>query len=232
MFAGESTTMHFLEPNRKGGDIGSSMNNFIAGSAGGLLQCLAVVPSEVVKCTMQTTDLHGKDLTTVEGSAMHQTVSTIKQIYRTEGIAGFYKGLGATALRDVPSIGVYFFVYKQSRDLLDKLEVRLTKRDANQDPSVMATMIAGGLAGTMSWLGVYPVDVIKTVTQVSTDSPVAGNLKSYKDMNSWEVGVSLYRQYGMKVFFRGLGPTLLRAFPVNATTFFFYEEFKKLLKAN
>lgn len=231
MFAGESTTMHLLEPNRKSGDIGSSLNHFIAGSAGGLLQCIAVVPSEVVKCTMQTTDLHGKDLTTVEGSAMHQTIATMKQIYRAEGITGFYKGLGATALRDIPSIGVYFFVYKQSRDLLDKLEVRLMKRDA-KEPSIMATMIAGGLAGTMSWLVVYPVDVIKTVTQVSTDSPVAGNLKSYKHMNSWEVGVSLYRHYGVKVFFRGLGPTLLRAFPVNATTFFFYEEFKKILKAN
>lgn len=223
--------MHFLEPNRKSDDIGSSMNHLIAGSAGGLLQCIALVPSEVVKCTMQTTDLHGKDLSTVEGNAMHQTVSTVKQIYRTEGFAGFYKGLGASAMRDVPSIAVYFFVYKQSRDLLDKLEVKLLKRD-EKHPSNLATMAAGGLAGTMSWLVVYPVDVIKTVTQVATDSPVAGNLKSYKDMNSWEVGVCLYRRYGAKVFFRGLGPTLLRAFPVNATTFFFYEEFKKILKAN
>jgi len=229
--------MRFLEPDRKPGDMGSSLNHFLAGSAGGLLQCTALVPAEVVKCTMQTTNLHGVDLSTVKGNAFHQTTSTISQIYRAEGVAGFYKGLGATALRDIPSIGLYFFVYKQSRDLLHKMEQRTVSHAEpvgqamhHHEPSDLATMIAGGLAGTMSWAVVYPVDVIKTVTQVST-GPALGNLKSFKDMNSWEVGVSLYRHHGVKVFFNGLGPTLLRAFPVNATTFFFYEKFKKLLHA-
>lgn len=234
MFAGDNMAMKLLEPHRKKGDMGSSVNQLLAGSAGGLLQCIVVVPTEVIKCTMQTTNLHGKDVITTKGSAMQQTRATTNHIFRTEGIVGFYKGLGATALRDIPSIGIYFYTYKQSRYWLGKLEEKQLVKGSgppvlHHEPSAMATMIAGGLAGTMSWLLVYPVDVIKTVTQVST-GPVQGNLKSYKDMNLLEVGATLHRHHGAKVFFRGLGPTLLRAFPVNATTFFFYEKFKKILK--
>ncbi len=231
MFVGESTAMRFLEPDRAKGEMSSTTNQFIAGSVGGLLQCIALVPSEVVKCTMQTTNLHGTDVSTVQGSAFHQTTITVRKIFQKEGIRGFYKGFGPTALRDIPSIGFYFFTYTRSRDWMGKLEQGDTPLEPGQthhEPSSMATMIAGGLAGTISWVVVYPMDVIKTVTQVSK-GPVLGNPKAYSDMNSLEVGRTLLRHHGVQIFFRGLGPTVLRAFPVNATTFFFYEKFKKLL---
>jgi solute carrier family 25 carnitine/acylcarnitine transporter 20/29 len=238
MFTGESIAMKVLEPNRKHGEVGSRLNTFLAGSAGGVLQCTVLVPSEVIKVAMQTTALHaqtasGEAAAALTGNAFDQTRQTIQQIYRAEGFKGFYKGLGATAVRDIPSIGIYFFIYKNARDMLGKLEARGAKAEPGTvvvpcEPSSFATIMAGGLAGTLSWFLIYPLDVIKTVTQVST-APVAPGMKAYKDMNSIEVGVSLFRQYGIQSFYRGLGPTLLRAFPVNATTFYFYELFKVML---
>lgn len=238
MFTGESIAIRLLEPDRKDGEVGSRINTFIAGSCGGLLQCIVLVPSEVIKCAMQTSSLRtptagSSGTATIGGSAFTQTKNTIKHIYRTEGFMGFYKGLGATAIRDIPSIGIYFFIYKNSRDLFGKLEQRAMKVEPGQprvhhEPSSLATIMAGGAAGTLSWGIIYPLDVIKTVTQVST-APVAGNLKAYKDMRSWEVGFTLFRHHGIGIFYRGLGPTLLRAFPVNASTFFFYEKFKVMM---
>lgn len=238
MFTGESIAIRLLEPDRRPGEVGSRVNTFIAGSAGGLLQCIVLVPSEVIKCAMQTSTLNasgGSTAAAVSGNAFEQTRQTIRHVYRTEGFGGFYKGLGATAVRDIPSIGIYFFIYKNARDIFGKLEQRAIKIEpgmppaAHHEPSSLATIMAGGLAGTLSWAVIYPLDVIKTVTQVSTAPAVAGG-KAYKDMHSWEVGVSLFRQYGIRSFYRGLAPTLLRAFPVNASTFFFYEKFKVMLE--
>jgi hypothetical protein len=45
--------MRALEPNLKAGEMGQPINIFVAGAAGGLLSCLALVPSDVIKCNMQ-----------------------------------------------------------------------------------------------------------------------------------------------------------------------------------
>mmetsp|Transcript_18832 Transcript_18832/g.38009 ORF Transcript_18832/g.38009 Transcript_18832/m.38009 type:complete len:317 (-) Transcript_18832:310-1260(-) len=235
MFTGESIASRILEPNRKPGEMASVVNTFIAGSAGGLLQCIVLVPSEVIKCAMQTSALNAQKVGGVAapvptGNAFQQTMVTCKHIFKTEGFMGFYKGLGATAIRDIPSIGIYFFIYKNARDILGKLEAKNLNLSpgVHHEPSSAATIMAGGLAGTLSWGLIYPLDVIKTVTQVST-GPSQPGMKAYKDMHSLEVAISLYKQYGFRSFYRGLGPTLLRSFPVNASTFYFYEKFKVMM---
>lgn len=41
----------------------------------------------------------------------------------------------------------------------------------------------------------------------------------------------IYTQSGFRGFFRGLGPTFLRAFPVNASAFFVFEAILRVLGA-
>lgn len=41
----------------------------------------------------------------------------------------------------------------------------------------------------------------------------------------------IYAQSGYRGFFRGLGPTFLRAFPVNASALWVYEGLMRLLEA-
>lgn len=234
MFTGESIAIRLLEPDKKPGEVGSRLNSFISGASGGLLACTVMVPSEVIKVAMQTSGVKttGTEVSAVKQGAFEQTSSTIKHILRTEGFMGFYKGFGATAIRDMPAIGLYFFIYKNARDVFSKIEQRGMKVEpgVSYPPSSFATIMAGGAAGTLSWAVIYPLDMIKTVTQVST-VPEVGNLKPYKDMHSWEVGADLLKKHGLRWFYRGLAPTLLRAFPVNASTFFFYEKFKVMLGA-
>ena len=68
-----------------------------------------------------------------------------------------------------------------------------------------ALLAAGGLAGIAGWLGTFPFDVIKTRVQ-STFGSGANN--PYR--NTWSTIVHSYQQEGLKVFFRGLAPTLVR----------------------
>lgn len=214
--------MRFLEPDLKKGEMGSVLNTVLAGCSGGILQCVALVPSDVVKCTMQAqeTSMSSSVSSTVVNrpSAFQQTMGVIKHIYRTEGFLGFYKGLGVTAVREAPSIGIYFFSYKYSRDMI-------TKMQGLKEPSTSAILLSGGLAGALSWTVVYPFDVIKTYMQIAGGSGDSASGIT-KDSSMLQVARILHRRHGSSAFFRGLGATVLRAFPVNASTFFFYEKIK------
>lgn len=245
-----------LEPDLRPGEVASPLNSFLAGSAGGLLQCVILVPSEVIKCTMQAGSIPASQLSSAPGSntsgivgAFKPTLDTVRYIHRTEGLKGLYKGLGVTCLREIPAIGIYFFSYKNIRSFIHKME----GGTAETKVSTPATLVAGALAGALSWLLLYPIDVIKTNMQASvSESPaqmpaattapatlhassvtnatkLAGSAQmAYSDMKFWQVGISLYKKRGISVFFNGIGTAVFRALPVNALIFYIYEKLKEI----
>lgn len=135
---------------------------------------------------------------------------------------GFYQGGVITMIRDAPSYGIYFWAYEGMKRLLE----------IQSGDDAWKLLLAGGVAGTISWASIYPIDVVKSRlqmqhnkqnenTRILTDRPYA----SIKDCV-----VRSYKAEGASVFFRGLGPTLIRGFPVNAVTFYVYEIVMDLLK--
>lgn len=78
-------------------------------------------------------------------------------------------------------------------------------------------LIAGGLAGTVSWAISYPIDVVKSSIQTLPEaSTVVERSIVYQTR-------TIYKRHGFKAFFNGLGTTLVRAFPVNAVTLCMYD---------
>ncbi|KAJ3786767.1 carnitine/acyl carnitine carrier [Lentinula aff. detonsa] len=101
------------------------------------------------------------------------------------------------------------------------------------------------------WIFTFPFDVVKTRIQGTESShttqplstrlantvsppasyPVLSQMYSTKAMHSpvnpyrstWPTIVNSYRSEGIRVFFRGLSPTLIRAIPVNMATFATFE---------
>ena len=133
-------------------------------------------------------------------------------IYRKRGLRGIFRGLGPTALRET-GFGAYFGVYEGTLMLLQSRhrgEARPHKRSSEavvskQRHSYPALLLAGGLAGVASWVVTFPFDVIKTRVQ-STLSTAPDN--PYRNMFS--TIVHSYRQEGLRVFFHGLKPTVIR----------------------
>ena len=252
VFASESTTIKYLEPHLQPGEVSTSRaNHFLAGMVGGAAQCIVLVPTDVIKCRMQVDSGRSRasalsaapsSSSGVGGSGSSQA-TTLRQftgsldcaqkIFAQEGIRGMYKGLMVTALRELPSIGCYFTVYKYMREKLDKA--------FGAGWGVTSTIFAGGIAGCASWTVVYPLDVIKTNIQTATlktpthealekaaaGSTSVGHTKAAQPLGLTGTATRLYRQGGPGAFFRGLAPTLLRAFPVNGITFLVYERLKR-----
>jgi solute carrier family 25 carnitine/acylcarnitine transporter 20/29 len=211
--------MHVLQPDLKPGEMGTIPNTILAGCSGGFLQCTVLVPIEVVKCTMQanqpTTTLPPQK----SSNMLLDTWHCIRTIYRAEGIRGFYKGFTATVSRECPSFGPYFLSYRQTKEFCKQLE-------GTETPSTASILFSGGVAGAVSWGCIYPFDVIKTNLQINT-TPIKEAMNTKGETTVFSMAKYLYRKHGMRVFFNGLGITLVRAFPVNASTFYVYEKLKE-----
>lgn len=80
-------------------------------------------------------------------------------------------------------------------------------------PSAFFTLMAGGLAGTFSWLISFPIDVLKSRLQVDG---IDGKPQYTGAIDCMKKS---YASEGLSFFTRGLAPTLLRAFPMNAVCF-------------
>lgn len=185
------------------------------GSFAGLVQCAVICPMEHVKCRLQVQ----------QGAGYKGPLQATRGIVQKYGLGRLYQGWWVTALREVPAFGLYFAIYDYTKDRVNSF----LAKQAGVDPNVpsqfsmqhthtwAASAIAGGLAGSCTWLVAYPVDVIKTKIQTSPlDMPRS-------QLSMWRVGSAIVAQHGVKHLFRGLGITLIRAFPVNGTIFPVYE---------
>lgn len=69
----------------------------------------------------------------------------------------------------------------------------------------------------MLWLTVYPLDVVKSIIQND-------DLRKPKYKNSISyVAKTIYAKEGIRAFFKGFGPTMVRSAPVNGATFLTFE---------
>ena len=75
----------------------------------------------------------------------------------------------------------------------------------------------------MSWVVVFPFDVIKSIVQTRPLS------QGGKDLGMMATARELLRTRGPKVFFRGMSVALMRALPVNCIVFPVYEGTVKVL---
>ena len=95
---------------------------------------------------------------------------------------------------------------------------------ATQAQRMGAMLLGGGFAGAFSWIFTLPVDQVKTLVQSQKLPCAAAAGEQQQQVASVR---KLVRQQtsneGLGAFFRGMGPTLSRAFVVNAVTFCVFE---------
>lgn len=68
------------------------------------------------------------------------------------------------------------------------------------------------------WFTSYPIDIVKSKMQTDSLNPKEQQYKGTLDCFK-----KIYQTNGIKGFFRGFTPTILRAAPVNACTFYTFE---------
>ena len=198
---------------------------------------MITTPAELIK-------VHQQSLVRSSTSPPHSDLDVIRHIWRAHGLRGFYRGVTATALRDI-GYGAYFAAYEGTLRYWPRphsAHVRGDSREGEVEStlathSMAALLTAGGMAGIAGWVVTFPFDVVKTRVQSTV---TAGPDNPYR--STWSTVVASYRAEGLGVFFRGLAPTLIRyvghrngksssrdssstfrAIPVNMVTFATFE---------
>lgn len=194
-------------PDNDGEDYGDKhqrpnlLKPFLLGPITGIFAGLALLPGDVIKAKTQV--MKGTGL-----SSNH----VLKKMLKRQGVKSLFCGLDGQLMLN----GAFYAVFFGSYDL----NCYLFRTHVPNMPEELNYFLSGGFAGMMGWCVSMPFDVPKTKVQSGWDTKVIG---SY-----FPAMVSVVKEHGFLGLYRGLGPTLTRAFPANAALFFGVEMGRKI----
>ncbi|KAK0713100.1 mitochondrial carrier domain-containing protein [Lasiosphaeria miniovina] len=177
---------------------------YAAGAFAGVANSVISGPIEHVRIRLQTQP-HGA------GRLYTGPLDCVRKLVAADGggvMRGLYRGEAVTVMREAQAYGVWFLAFEWLMNA-DAARNKIARKDV---PSYKVALY-GGLAGEALWLASYPFDVVKSKMQ--TDG--FGANQRYKTMR--DCFSQTWRAEGARGFWKGIGPTLLRAMPVSAGTF-------------
>lgn len=207
-----------------GDDILNSVGYFLAGGLSGVVSRTCTAPLDRIKVFLiARTDLSStllKNKTVLRHhieEIRHKKIPpqkiespllrAIKTIYKQGGLKAFYVGNGLNVIKVFPESAMKFGSFEATK----KLMCRLEGVDDEKKLSKFSTYLSGGIGGVLAQTTVYPIDTLKYRLQcASLDSKVKG----FKLLFS--TASDLYKEGGLRVFYRGLFVGLSGMFPYAA----------------
>jgi len=177
-------------------------SNAMSGGLSGMCASFIVTPFERIKILLQTAS-------TTPKPSIIATPSTTATPLGTN-VRSIFQGLSATFYRETPGFAIYFSTYNY---LKYKYE-----QDNKKRLGLVNSFIYGGIAGSTSWIFIYPQDRIKTKIQALRDTHM-----SFKECFN-----EIVKKEGINGLYKGFSYALLRAIPLHATAFMTMEMCKKL----
>jgi ornithine carrier protein len=186
------------------------------GGASGAFTSLLLTPIELIKCKMQVPITPSYPISTPGYSATQApgTLQLISSIFRANGILGFWHGQLGTLIRETGGSAAWFGSYEGLKILFLRYDKTLQSID---DVKIWQKLSAGAVAGMSYNFVFYPADTIKSRMQTEETST------STRKRNFVNTGRDLWRQQGIRGFYRGCGITVFRAAPSSAIIFSIYE---------
>ena len=169
----------------------------------GALTAVCTNPIWVIKTRMLSTS-------STHPGAYRSLTDGVRQIYRSEGISGFYRGL-LPSLFGVSHGALQFMAYEQ-------LKKARQESIGHQELSATDYLILSGLAKLFAGSITYPYQVIRARLQMYHAEQL------YK--GATDVVAQVWKREGFSGFYKGLAPNLLRVMPSTWVTFLVYEKMR------
>lgn len=200
-----------------------------AGAISGGVTSIILTPIELVKCRMQVPLQSPLDPTLGRGTSLSTSplspFAVIADVYRREGMLGFWRGQLGTFLRETGGTAAWFGAYEAATLFFKNQRLQ---QHTNAQPPVSSSditipvhqqMASGALAGMSYNFIFYPADTIKSKIQTGELTHVRPTFMS--------VGRALWQTHGLKGLYRGCGITVARSAPSSALIFTIVENLKK-----
>jgi hypothetical protein len=164
--------------------------------AAGVLSSVLCCPVELVKARMQV-------MYSSNSSKYRNSLHCASSLVQNFGIRALFAGMGATMLREIPGSIAFFSTFNVLRNFMKP----------NGEPlSPPQLLLIGSIGGVISTIIVFPADVVKS--RLQTQPTYLSNPKYH---GTWDCVCQSYKAEGLSVFYSGLKPQIIRAFPASAT---------------
>ncbi|KAM1261724.1 hypothetical protein ACFX13_027659 [Malus domestica] len=164
---------------------------------------------------------------------LHQTrpysgfYDALRTIIREEGWAALYKGL-LPSLFLVSHGAIQFTAYEELRKIVVDFKSKKRRTHSGSADTVLNSVDYAALGGSSKVAAIllsYPFQVIRSRLQ---QRPSSEGIPRY--MDSWHVVRETARFEGIRGFYKGITPNLLKNVPASSITFIVYENVLKFLK--
>jgi hypothetical protein len=155
-------------------------------------------------------------------------ILTIKESILKEGVLKLYKGLFSSVVLSLHG-GIQMTIYETGKQLLLKKQAEIKNKQGS---------VLGVISKITASLVLYPFNVIRARQQQFSCkiSNLDENLKKHVIITDKNYGLFfnsvrvIYSSNGIKGFYQGVIPTILRQLPGSSTFFYTYEYILKLFK--
>ena len=182
------------------------VSHFICGSVAGAVAATASQPLDVLRTRFMAQG---------EPRAYQSVVKAGQIMLSQEGSAVFFRGLTPTLTQIVPQTGIQFALY--------------TALKSYTGPGTIQTAMVGATAGLLSKLCVYPLEVCKRRLQVAGFRPGGWNGHVHVCRCLTDCIRTAIKLEGIRAFYKGLSPSLLKAGLSIGVRFTVYEEICRIL---
>ena len=194
----------------------------MTGAFSGAMTSLVLTPVELVKCKIQVPAKSDGGA----GAAL-KPIAVIKDIWRHQGLRGFWHGQLGTLIRESGGCAAWFgtkeTVTKMMREWNERSAVGVCS-GADDSLPLWQQAVAGASAGVMYNFLFFPADTVKSRMQTTPIGETALPQKTFGGETA-----ALWKQAGLKGFYRGCGITALRSVPSSAFIFIVFDGLKKYL---
>ena len=201
--------------------------HILAGAGAGVATSLVTCPLDVVKTRMQSNLAFPSLTNNILTNSLQlgnskdfgrlNTLTSLRAIWRQEGLKGLYRGLSPTLLGYLPTFGIYFPAYHQFKHIYTSA---LFPKDSTKSSSLVH-VIAAMSAGACSSIVTNPLWLVRTRLMTQSHST------PYYYKNTIHALWSIAKTEGMiKGWYRGLTPSVLGLLHV-AVQFPLYEMAKR-----
>jgi len=174
--------------------------SFVSGGIAGVASRTITSPLDVVKILAQ---VGTKD--TKQGF-----LKSFGNIYKNEGLKGFWKGNGIACVRLFPYNAVQFATFT-------KLKVIMADPNTGKI-SPLNSLLAGSVGGISATVVTYPTDMVKTRLTVAHSDPAKSKYKGM--VHAFKL---IAQEEGFLAFYKGMSTSVIGVIPFAGGTFMSYE---------
>ncbi|KAF5298414.1 hypothetical protein FQR65_LT18543 [Abscondita terminalis] len=198
-------------------NVDSRLRSLIAGGVASAVGQTIIVPFDVVSqhlMMLGSPYSHGMNTIIIKEDVIRKsrfaaTSEIVKQIFKCDGFAGFYRGYTASLCAYVPNSALWWAFYHFYQD---QLHIIL--------PSWMSHLLIQSISGTLGGFSTTiltnPLDVVRARLQVQRLNSISG---AFKD---------LWNEEGFKMFSKGLSARLVQSATFSFSIILGYETIKRV----